>query len=136
MRFCIVAEDVLRVRRRFTMPGQVPVRVLERDGGDEVDEVDEPRKVFLGDLEADIVLIQNILELRVLLLYRLQRVVDELAGGGDFVGFGRGSSSSSAAMPSARNGPTSPVTTRSTSERSLWVPLAREPNRVAVSISG
>ena len=73
--FVNVAEDVLRVK----------VRVLERDGGDEVD---EPREVFLGDLKADIVLVQNVLELGVLLLHRLQRVVDELAGGGDFIKVG------------------------------------------------
>lgn len=70
-----VAEDVLRVE----------VRVLERDGGDEVD---EPREVRRIDLELGVVLVEDVLELRVLLLYRLQRVVDELAGGGDLVGRG------------------------------------------------
>lgn len=70
--FVNVAEDVLRVK----------VRVLERDGGDEVD---EPREVRRIDLELGVVLVEDVLELRVLLLHRLQRVVDELAGGGDLV---------------------------------------------------
>ena len=61
------------------------VRVLERDGGDEVD---EPREVRRIDLELGVVLVEDVLELRVLLLHRLQRVVDELAGGGDFIRVG------------------------------------------------
>ena len=70
-----VAEDVLRVK----------VHVLKRDGGDEVD---EPREVRRIDLELGVVLVEDVPELRVLLLHRLQRVVDELAGGGDFIRVG------------------------------------------------
>ena len=95
------------------------VRVLERDGGDEID---EPREVRRIDLELwrrsatvagfpefgsaavwpGIVRLaasnaafqsatvidrryRDVLELRVLLRHRLQRVVDEIAGGGNFI---------------------------------------------------
>ena len=92
-----MTEDVLRVK----------VRVLERDGGDEVDET---RKVRRIDLELGVVLVEDVLEfdsrpranpagspggksmslrsIHVLLLDGLQRVVDELVGGGDLVRVG------------------------------------------------
>ncbi len=84
-------EDVLRVQ----------IRRLERDAGDEVDEVDEICGI---DLELGVAAVEHAFGLRVdsrcrtspagcpsrpsislrsfLLLYGLQRVVDELAGGG------------------------------------------------------
>ena len=71
--FVNVAEDVLRVE----------VGVLEGDGGDEVDEAAEVRRI---ELELGVGLVEDVLELRVLLLDRVERVVDELAGGGDLVG--------------------------------------------------
>ena len=70
-----VPEDVLRVQ----------VGVLEGDGGDEIDEAAEIRRV---DLELGVGLVEDALELRVLLFDGIERVVDELAGGGDLVGAG------------------------------------------------
>ena len=75
-----MAEDVLRVK----------VRVLERDGGDEVDEPREVREGRSPNLPSsrrgrgD----SEIAVPYVLLLHRLQRVADELVGGGDFVRVG------------------------------------------------
>jgi len=64
-----VAEDVLRVQ----------VGVLEGDGGDEVDEAAEIRRV---ELELGVGLVEDAFQLWVLALDGLQRVVDEPAGGG------------------------------------------------------
>ena len=70
--FVNVAEDVLGVQ----------VGVLEGDGGDEVDQADEVRRV---ELELGVALVEDVLELRVLLLDGVEGVVDELADGGDLV---------------------------------------------------